>query len=187
MFIPGFLIALVTFPGVIAHEYAHERACRKRGLVVLDVCYFQLRSPNGYVRHEEPRAYADAFWISVAPFTFNTLGAIGLAAAAVGVMAGLKVAGLAGFWVVPTLVGWVAVSLAWHAIPSRHDARNVWRHAKREWRSSVFAALGFPVVVVLYICNLLSFVWFDAIYAGVVVVGTVILLENPDLVVGLLF
>lgn len=173
MFIPGFLIALVTFPGVIAHEYAHERACKKRHLIVTDVCYFQLRSPNGFVKHEQPRRYADAFWISVAPFAFNTALAVAVAIVAGVFYFASELTGISPVGWLAVLGGWIAVSLAWHAFPSKHDAENVWRYAKREWRSSWFARLGFPVVVVLYICHYLSYVWFDAVYALAVVGGTI--------------
>jgi hypothetical protein len=39
-FIPGPLIALATFPGVIVHELAHQLFCRWFRIPVLNVCYF---------------------------------------------------------------------------------------------------------------------------------------------------
>lgn len=40
-FIPGQLIAALTFPGVIVHEMAHQLFCRLFRVAVLDVCYFR--------------------------------------------------------------------------------------------------------------------------------------------------
>jgi hypothetical protein len=65
--IPGQLVALATFPGVIAHEAAHMLFCRLRGVAVLDVCFFRVGNPAGYVIHEEPKEFADAFWVAVGP------------------------------------------------------------------------------------------------------------------------
>ena len=38
--IPGWLIGLVTFPGVIVHEAAHLFFCKLRRVAVFDVCFF---------------------------------------------------------------------------------------------------------------------------------------------------
>lgn len=43
MIIPGFLISIATFPGVIVHEAAHQLFCRLTKVAVLDVCYFRLK------------------------------------------------------------------------------------------------------------------------------------------------
>ena len=39
--IPGFIISLVTFPGVIVHELAHQIFCMLMKVPVYDVKYFQ--------------------------------------------------------------------------------------------------------------------------------------------------
>ena len=51
--IPGWLIALVTFPGVIVHEAAHFLFCRLRRVAVFDVCYLRFGNPAGYVIHSK--------------------------------------------------------------------------------------------------------------------------------------
>ncbi|ODR83122.1 hypothetical protein BG842_12645 [Haladaptatus sp. W1] len=171
LFIPGFLISLVTFPGVMIHEYAHKKSCDRRNVSVLDVCYFRLGNPAGYVRHEKPKRYSDAFVISFAPFAVNTVVALLAFLSAFGVLwAGktVQVLKLVGY-----VVLWIGFSAGMHAIPSNADATNVWRHAKEEWRTSVFALLGFPIVVLLYVANLLKFFWIDAIYALALLVLTI--------------
>ena len=59
MIIPGFLISLVTFPGVIVHELAHVVFCRLTKTPILSVCYFRLGNPAGYVIHERPSSIVD--------------------------------------------------------------------------------------------------------------------------------
>lgn len=43
--IPGFLISLLTFPGVMVHEFAHQLFCRIMRVPVYDVVYFQAKNP----------------------------------------------------------------------------------------------------------------------------------------------
>jgi len=43
------LIALVTFPGIILHEWAHKFFCDRTGVPVYKTCYFRLGNPAGYV------------------------------------------------------------------------------------------------------------------------------------------
>src|SRR3954452_13425533 len=75
--VPRSLVALVTFPGVIVHEIAHQFFCRITDTAVLKVCYFRLGNPSGYVVHEWPRSPGRHLLISIAPFFVNTiLGAL---------------------------------------------------------------------------------------------------------------
>jgi len=52
MFIPGKVVSLLTFPGVIVHELAHKIFCEMAGVQVYEVCYFRFGNPAGYVKHE---------------------------------------------------------------------------------------------------------------------------------------
>ena len=77
IFIPGCLISLLTFPGVIVHEAAHQLMCELCGVAVLDVCYFRPGNPAGYVLHEPTRTPGQQVIIGVGPFFVNTvLGAL---------------------------------------------------------------------------------------------------------------
>lgn len=52
-FIPGELISILTFPGIIVHEFAHMLFCRIRKVAVFDACYFRVGNPAGFViKHE---------------------------------------------------------------------------------------------------------------------------------------
>lgn len=65
LLIPGWLISLLTFPGVIIHEWAHKKFCEWLGILVHKVVYFRFGNPAGYVLHEPPKTYKQTFWISV--------------------------------------------------------------------------------------------------------------------------
>jgi len=52
-FIPGPVIAFLTFPGVIVHEAAHLFFCKLFKLQVYDVCFLRFGNPAGYVIHEK--------------------------------------------------------------------------------------------------------------------------------------
>jgi len=157
IFIPGSLITLVTFPGVVVHEIAHQFFCRLTGTAVLDVCYFRMGNPAGYVVHERPRTRAKALLVSIAPFIVNTLlGAMIAAPAAISAFTFEDGDFLDG------LLIWLGVSIAMHAFPSRQDAQSLWSAFKEErwWIKALIA----PIVFVIHSGAVLSFVWLDLIY-----------------------
>lgn len=182
MFIPGFLISWATFPGVIIHEFAHKKACEWRGVYVHNVEFFKL-SGGGQVTHEIPDRFDDTFAISAAPFVVNTaLAFILYLAALVAVYAPASLGALSAETTEPValIAGWLAISIGWHAIPSRVDANNIWRDAKRNWRSSALAAVALPIAALFYLADLLAFFWFDAIYSlaiGAAAYGCLVLLN----------
>lgn len=166
LIIPGFLISLLTFPGVIVHEFAHKTFCHRYDVPVYEVCYFRLGNPAGFVIHEEPRRYRQSFMISVAPFLVNT--ALALAAfVAIAVLWGAPSGDLdtdrMGWGALVLL--WLGISVGMHAFPSTGDAKGIWSRTRRLWRTSPLVLLGVPFVLLIYVANLLRFLWFDAIYA----------------------
>ena len=72
-FIPGELIAIATFPGVIVHEAAHMFFCKLRHVAVLDVCFFRFGNPAGYVVHDYADRFSTSFLICLGPFLVNSL------------------------------------------------------------------------------------------------------------------
>lgn len=163
LLIPGFVIGLLTFPGVVIHEFAHKRCCDCRGVLTGDVVYFRLGNPAGYVEHARPDRFRDAFLIAVAPFAVNSVLAVVL-------FAGLMVLFPSETGMFESTTGayvllWLGVSVGMHAFPSNQDAKNLWTRALREWRELPAVILSLPVVGLIYLANLLSFVWFDLIYA----------------------
>lgn len=174
-FIPGPLIALATFPGVIVHELAHQLFCRWFRVPVLGVCYFRVGNPAGFVVHEPTRNPWHSLLISVGPFLINTLiGAIIAFPAALPVLKFRAGDGL------DYLLVWLGVSIAMHAIPSTGDAKSLWATACAEnvpWLGKVVAA---PVVGIIYLATLGRFFWLDLLY------GVGIALGLPTLLVWLI-
>ncbi len=72
-FIPGPVIAALTFPGVIIHEAGHLFFCRLFKLQVFDVCFFRFGNPAGYVIHQQTEDFKAQFFVSMGPFFANTL------------------------------------------------------------------------------------------------------------------
>ena len=160
MIIPGFLISIATFPGVIVHEFAHMLFCKRRGVAVLDVCFFRFGNPAGYVVHEEISDFTTAFLVSVGPFLINSLFCIFICFPA---FIPVNVFGLKQ--PLSYVLLWLGVSIGMNAFPSNQDARALFHQAKKAVSSlSPLAILSFPIVVAIYIVNILSFFWIDYLY-----------------------
>ena len=155
LLIPGWLIAILTFPGVMIHELAHMLACKLAHLKVLKVCYFQLENPAGYVIHEQAGTWGQAFLVATAPFIFNTLAAITI----------FSIATLISTGTVVVVLFWLGISIGAHSFPSNEDSNILWGYSKIFWKQNILAILGFPLVILIKIANVLSFFWFDFIYA----------------------
>jgi Putative zincin peptidase len=158
--IPGWLIGLVTFPGVIVHEAAHLFFCKVRRVAVFDVCFFRVGNPAGYVIHEPPASFTSSFLIAVGPFIINSLLCILFCFPA---FVPVKVFGHADP-ISYFLIG-LGVSIGMHAFPSTQDAKVLWQQAKiAAGRWNPLALVSFPLVVVIYAANLLRFFWLDYLY-----------------------
>lgn len=167
----GFLLRIAIFlfvlPGVVVHEFAHASACRLVGVRVIEAVYFRFGNPPGYVRHATPDRYRQSVVISVAPFLLNTLVAFAAFVGALLVVAaagGVRTAPLE-YAVVAGVLGWIGLSVGMAAFPSTTDARTLWTRSRREWRRSPAVLLGLPVVALLYIVNVLSWLWAHVLYA----------------------
>lgn len=179
MFIPGFIINWLTFPGVIIHEYSHKKMCDWRGIYVQDMSYFSLDG-SGYVKHRRPRGLIDTLAVSGAPLVINTLLTIALTAG-LSWFALMQQQNLSGaearaqyrpLIYAGLLLGWLGFSIGAHALPSSSDLKNIWREVKSRWNTSVLAFLLIPVVFVFYLLTLLRFFWIDFIYAAIIMMLT---------------
>jgi len=158
--IPGWLIAAITFPGVIVHETAHLLFCKWRKVPVLDVCFFQFKNPAGYVIHEAPADFTSAFLISVGPLIVNSLLCVLICFPSSFPLQIYDILNPAGM-----LFLWLGISIGMHAFPSTQDAKLLWQAARREaGNMNPLAILSFPLVVLIFIANILSVVWFDSLY-----------------------
>jgi hypothetical protein len=166
-FIPGEVISLLTFPGVIVHEFAHMLFCRIRKVVVFDACYYQFGNPAGYVVHEKTDNFTTTFLISMGPFFVNTLLCLLICLPAYMPMKFFNLDHPLSYFLI-----WLGVSIGMHAIPSNQDANNVYEQAKENIKhKNVLALLSFPLVGLIYVFNILRIVWADLIYGVAIGIG----------------
>lgn len=166
MFIPGILITLVTFPGVIVHELAHQLFCRLYKIPVYKVVYFQAENPAGYVLHEAPANKFQNIMIGIGPFFINTLLAVLIA-----LPAALPVMEFDNGTPVDYVLLYLGISIAMHAFPSTGDAQSIWNAVKEKDTPLWVKIIGYPVVGLIYLGTLGSFFWLDAIYGVGVIYG----------------
>jgi hypothetical protein len=166
MLVPGYLISLITFPGVIVHELAHQLFCRLYKVPVFKVVYFQMSNPVGYVLHEAPREKWKSIMISVGPFFVNTiLGAL------IALPAAIPVFKLSNGGPLDYLLIYLGVSVAMHAFPSTGDASAI-LHSIRDRDTNIWVKIiGYPVVGLIYLGSIGSFFWLDLLYGIAVAVG----------------
>lgn len=159
-FIPGFLISLVTFPGVIVHEAAHQLFCRIYNLAVFDVCYIQVGNPAGYVVHEQTNDFTKTFFVSMGPFFINSLLCVLFCSAAFMPVWELKV-----FDPLAYFFYWLGLSMGMNAFPSNQDLSHIWHLAPAEAKKfNLLAIFSYPLLAVLFVLNLLRVIWADFWY-----------------------
>ncbi len=156
-FIPGPVIAAVTFPGVVVHEAAHQFFCRVFRVSILDVCYFRFGNPAGYVIHERTADFRTAFFISLGPFFVNTLLCMVFCSAAFVPVWELGVSDPVAYFFY-----WLGLSIGMHAFPSTGDLSNLWELTPAEAKKlNPLALISFPIIGILYVLNFLRMVWAD--------------------------
>jgi len=167
MLIPGQLVSIATFPGVIVHEVAHMWFCKLRGVAVLDVRFFRFGNPAGYVVHEEIKDFGTAFLVSIGPFIVNSLLCIFICLPAFLPMRVFGVESILSYFLL-----WLGISIGMNAFPSTGDGRALYHHAKKAASSgNTLALLSFPIVVLIYLANLGSIFWLDYIYGAAIGLG----------------
>ena len=167
MFIPGFLITIATFPGVIVHEFAHLFFCRLRKVAVYEVCYIRIGNPAGYVIHENTSNFYSTFLISMGPFFVNTILCLLIC-----IPAYMPITFFGLEHPLSYFLMWLGVSIGMHAVPSTQDAKNIYEQAKEKVKErNLLAILSFPIVGLVYIFNVLRFFWADLAYGIAIGVG----------------
>ena len=170
--IPGFIISLITFPGVIVHEFAHKWFCRLTGTEVVEVCYFRFGNPAGYVIHASPSTVWKQIFIGIGPAVINTV---------MGFLIGLFAIRNVQLEAVGAVLTWLGVSIAMHAFPSTGDAKSIWR-AVWQKESPIGAKLvAGPLVAIIFLGAIGSVFWLDLIYGAAVAVALpTLLLSMPS-------
>ena len=167
----GWLIALLTFPGIILHEWAHKFSCDRTGVPVYKTCYFRFGNPAGYVIHGQVDNYGKAFLIATAPFLINTVVSIICLLIAVIIPLGI-----------PTyILCWLGIAVAMQSFPSNQDADNLWSLSKESWQRNPLVLLSFPVIGLIKLAGILRAVWFDLLYAVFLLVIILLLVKGNSL------
>ncbi|MBI3290805.1 DUF3267 domain-containing protein [Candidatus Falkowbacteria bacterium] len=161
-FIPGWLIALFTFPGVIAHEIGHRLFADWAKVPVYKVCYFRVGNPAGYVSHGPVNGLKSSFLISVGPLIVNTLLCAVVTFSAVFPLYILKAE---QYSLVFILLIWVGFSIGMHAFPSNEDMGNLVNNVKGAKQGGPLLLAAKFFAGLLRLANALRVIWFDAIYA----------------------
>jgi hypothetical protein len=170
--IPGWIIMIATFPGVIVHELAHQLFCRWMRVAVFEVCYFRIGNPSGYVVHEPTKSHAQNIVIGIGPFLVNTI-----LGAAVTFSSALSVYRFHNAGILDYILAWLGISIAMHAFPSTGDAQSIWAGLKAKNAPLWLMILTAPIIGLIYIGALGSFLWLDYFY------GAAVALFTPTLVV----
>ena len=173
-FIPGFLISILTFPGVIVHEFAHLISCKLTETKVLSVCYFRVGNPSGYVIHEIPISVWRHILIGIGPFFVNSLVGFLIGCAAIAFHLDPHNQDLLSI-----AVFWLAVSIAMHSFPSRGDAKSIWKAVWSPTAPVTARIIGSPLVSIIWIGAIGSIFWLNLGYAIVIV------LVLPKLIYGI--
>ena len=161
-FIPGWLIAILTFPGVIAHEIGHRLFADWAKVPVYKVCYFRVGNPAGYVIHGPVNNLKSSFLISVGPLIVNTLLCAVITFSAVFPLYILEAEQYS--WVFILLI-WVGFSIGMHAFPSNEDMENLVNNVKSAKQGGALLLAAKFFAGLLRLANALRVIWFDAIYA----------------------
>jgi len=165
MIIPGIVISILTFPGVIVHELAHQLFCWLCGLKVYEVKYFQTKNPCGYVIHEATKNPIKTLLVSIGPFFVNTfLGILIIFPACLEIIVfqdSVNVFSLISIW--------LGVSILMHAFPSKQDGFvMVNQILKNKEVHILIKILTAPIILLVFVGALGSFFWLDLGYAIVI-------------------
>lgn len=169
----GRLLAIITFPGVIVHEIAHQFFCKLAKTAVLEVKYFQFGNPAGYVIHEKPQRPYQHLMIGLGPFLFNTV-----VGALIAFPAALQAFTFDAEKPFDFALLWLGLSIAMRAFPSTGDAKSLWKSTMSPQVGLGYKILIVPVVGLIYLGALGSMFWLDIIY------GLLIIMLIPTLLVG---
>ena len=151
-----YFYSLITAPGVVIHELGHIIFCLFAGVKIHKIRLFQFGSTAGYVIHDEPTKFYQAFLISFGPLIVNSLLALFCFSKIIPPYLDRHV------WV----YGWLGIAIGLHAIPSTGDAKSLFHTINgRFWRNPL-VMVGYPFVLILYILNFLKTLHIDFVYVA---------------------
>lgn len=129
IYIPGELIALITFPGVIFHEVAHRFFCDIYDVQVYNVNYFRILSKRaGHVIYKPTQNFKHKFFIATGPLIINSLVCMLLTfPSASKAYLGTSFIDYSSPLLVLAhiIMTWIGYSVGFHSIPSNQDMKDL--------------------------------------------------------------
>lgn len=161
------ILCLLTFPGIIIHEYSHKKACNISNIPVQKVKYLKLEPPHGLVIHSKPLNLHTSLFISIAPLLLNTSIAILIFLISIRI---IYINTLSTMSLITSteiiLFLWMGFSLSFNALPSMTDSKNVYNLAKRYITTNPLALLIMPIIAIIYVGNRLRKIGFHFFYVA---------------------
>ncbi|MCP4214115.1 MAG: DUF3267 domain-containing protein [bacterium] len=160
MMIPGWIVSMLSFPGVIVQQAIHMLICKWRHIPIMELRFFQTGEPVGCVLHENPKDFLSAFLVCIGPFFVNSILCILLCFPAF-----IPILGFGEKNPLSYLLIYLGVSIGMHAFPTIRDANNLWEHSKFGLKkANPLVIITFPLVFLLYVAHYLKIMWIDAAY-----------------------
>lgn len=137
-YLPGELVSLFTFPGVVLHEIAHRFFCDLTHTPVYGINYFVIdEKVAGRVIHGQPTKWIYKFLISIGPLIINTIVCM-MFTFPYGCKHILNIGTTPfseslGYYIIT----WIGFSVGFHAIPSNQDMKGLSEEA-----TNIFAEAG---------------------------------------------
>ncbi len=164
-FIPGQLLSLITFPGVIMHEIAHRFICDIFKIRVLKINYFiPFSTVAGGVLHEPTYNLRQHLCIAMAPLFINTIlcmiFTLPLASSQqiIGYPSNEFGMSISQYGTLYYILWWIGISMGANAFPSNQDMQGVLdMHPE--------SAIARISAIIMRGLNFLRNIWFSFIYA----------------------
>ncbi len=124
IWIPGAVIATITFPGVILHEMAHKFFCDRYNIPVYDVKYFAMSKHAGHVIHAHVTDSRKNAIIALAPLLINSVVCFVLLFPKI-LPIMMETSFVSVYTFSDIFLIWVGLSCGFNALPSKTDLSNI--------------------------------------------------------------
>ncbi|MBP6384991.1 MAG: DUF3267 domain-containing protein [Pseudarcicella sp.] len=164
----GLFFTIFTFPGVIIHEIAHRFFCDITGTPVYKIKYLDISLDSdtlGYVEHGETKSLRSTILICLGPLIVNTFFCL-LFSAPFSLVFSARATNILESSHLILL--WLAFSIGAHAIPSTQDVSILTNYINKK-ENLIVQILYFPIRILFFITNILSFFWFNAIFSAAII------------------
>jgi hypothetical protein len=162
-FIPGPIIAVATFPGIVMAVAARKFMCDLIGIAVYETVY-----SKGIIIHEVIIRPAKALLVALAPLIISTfLCAILLFPFSFSILLGSDPGGLTEI-----VLAWIGISIGVHALPAYATVKWYLDKLPEQSRRGLTYHFLWVMAAIMAIVGVLKRIWFDFFYAiGVGLIG----------------